>query len=80
MPSVIAIGGADELAEGSLCAIGESILEAACEVRDIVDQIESRRLAVLTTASELVTTGRAGHRLTAPWTNPCCRRFRSCSW
>ncbi len=42
---VLAIGRPRELAPGSLEVIGDVIFQAACEVREIFDQIESQRLA-----------------------------------
>lgn len=42
---VIAVGGTDHLAPGSLQALGDSIFTSARAVREILDQIEEQRLA-----------------------------------
>lgn len=47
---VLANGHPRELAPGSLEVIVETIFQVACEARDIVDQIESQRLAEVSAA------------------------------
>lgn len=54
---VLAISRLRELAQGSLEVIGETIFQVACETRDIVDQIESQRLAEVSASPSPATKG-----------------------